>query len=86
MLETIEDFAQATRRAKEAGFDGIQLHCAHGFLLSNFISSYTNRRKDRWGGSTEKRTQVILDIISRARELAGEDYPDPGQTELYRWF
>ncbi len=75
VLETIEDFAQAVRRAKEAGFDGVQLHCAHGFLLSNFISPYTNRRKDRWGGSTEKRTQMILDIISRARELTGKDYP-----------
>lgn len=75
VLETIEDFAQAARRAKEAGFDGVQLHCAHGFLLSNFLSPYTNRRNDRWGGSTEKRTQVILDIISCARELAGEYYP-----------
>jgi 2,4-dienoyl-CoA reductase-like NADH-dependent reductase (Old Yellow Enzyme family) len=75
VLETIEDFAQAVRRAKEAGFDGVQLHCAHGFLLSNFISPYTNRRKDRWGGSTEKRTQVIFDIISRARELVGHEYP-----------
>jgi len=75
VLETIEDFAQAIRRAKEAGFDGVQLHCAHGFLLSNFISPYTNRRKDRWGGSTEKRTQVVLDIISRTRELVGHEYP-----------
>jgi 2,4-dienoyl-CoA reductase-like NADH-dependent reductase (Old Yellow Enzyme family) len=74
ILETIEDFAQAVRRAKEAGFDAVQLHCAHGFLLSNFISPYTNRRKDRWGGSTAKRTQVILDIINRARELVG-NYP-----------
>jgi 2,4-dienoyl-CoA reductase-like NADH-dependent reductase (Old Yellow Enzyme family) len=74
ILETIEDFAQAVRRCKEAGFDAVQLHCAHGFLLSNFISPYTNRRKDRWGGSTLKRTQVILDIIKRAREMVG-DYP-----------
>ncbi len=75
VLETIEDFAQAIRRAKEAGFDAVQLHCAHGFLLSNFISPYSNRRRDRWGGSTEKRTQVIVDIIKRARELVGDDYP-----------
>lgn len=75
VLGTIEDFAQAVRRAKEAGFDAVQLHCAHGFLLSNFISPYTNRRRDRWGGSTEKRTQVIVDIINRARELVGDDYP-----------
>ena len=73
--ETIGDFANAVRRGKEAGFDAVQLHCAHGFLLSNFISPYTNRRKDRWGGSTEKRTQVIIDIIKRAREMVGDDYP-----------
>ncbi len=75
VLETIEDFANAARRAKEAGFDGVQLHCAHGFLLSNFISPYTNRRKDRWGGSTEKRTQIILDIIDRIHEMIGDDFP-----------
>ncbi|MBN2111281.1 MAG: NADH:flavin oxidoreductase [Methanosarcinaceae archaeon] len=75
VLETIENFASAIRRGREAGFDAVQLHCAHGFLLSNFISPYTNRRKDRWGGSTEKRTQVIVDIINRAREMVGHDYP-----------
>lgn len=75
ILDTIDDFANAARRSKEAGFDGVQLHCAHGFLLSNFISPYTNRRKDRWGGSTEKRTRIIVDIIKRIREMLGEDFP-----------
>ncbi|WP_406657180.1 NADH:flavin oxidoreductase [Methanolobus sp. ZRKC2] len=75
VLETIDDFANAVRRGKEAGFDAVQLHCAHGFLLSNFISPYTNRRKDRWGGSTEKRTRIILDIIEKAREMVGNNYP-----------
>ena len=75
VLQTIEDFANAARRSKEAGFDGVQLHVAHGFLLSNFISPYTNRRKDRWGGSTEKRTQIILDIISRTHEMIGDEFP-----------
>lgn len=75
VLETIDDFASAARRAKEAGFDGVQLHAAHGFLLSNFISPYTNRRKDRWGGSTEKRTQIILDIIAKIREITDDEFP-----------
>ncbi len=75
ILETIEDFANAARRAKEAGFDGVQLHCAHGFLLSNFISPYTNQRNDRWGGSVEKRTQIVVDIIKRIRQMIGEDFP-----------
>ena len=75
IFETIEDFANAARRAKEAGFDGIQLHCAHGFLLSNFISPYTNQRNDRWGGSVEKRTQIVVDIIKRIRQTIGDDLP-----------
>ncbi len=75
VLKIIEDFANAARRAKEAGFDGVQLHCAHGFLLSNFISPYSNRRRDRWGGSTEKRTQIIVDIIERTRVMVGYDFP-----------
>ncbi len=75
ILETIGDFANAARRAKEAGFDGVQLHCAHGFLLSNFISPYTNLRNDRWGGSVEKRTQIVVDIIKRIRQMIGDDFP-----------
>ncbi len=75
ILETIGDFANAARRAKEAGFDGVQLHCAHGFLLSNFISPYTNLRNDRWGGSVKKRTQIVVDIIKRIRQVIGDDFP-----------
>ena len=75
ILGTIEDFAQAVRRAQEAGFDAAQLHVAHGFLLSSFISPYTNRRTDEWGGSVENRTRIILEIIRRARELVGDDFP-----------
>jgi len=72
---TIEDFANAARRAKAAGFDGVQLHCAHGFLLSNFISPYTNRRTDQWGGTTANRARIIVEIIRRTRELVGADFP-----------
>ncbi|MDF1533277.1 MAG: NADH:flavin oxidoreductase [Methanosarcinaceae archaeon] len=75
IFETIEDFTNAARRAKEAGFDGVQLHCAHGFLLSNFISPYTNKRTDRWGGSVKKRTQIIVNIIKRIRQTTGNDFP-----------
>ncbi|MCK4937141.1 MAG: NADH:flavin oxidoreductase [Methanosarcinales archaeon] len=75
ILGTIEDFAQAVRRAQEAGFDAVQLHVAHGFLLSSFISPYTNRRTDDWGGSVENRTRIIARIIIRARELVGQDFP-----------
>lgn len=72
--KVIEDFAQATLRAKKAGFDAVELHCAHGFLLSEFFSPRTNKRKDQWGGNTQNRTRIVSEIIKRARELAG-DYP-----------
>ncbi|MBN1133655.1 MAG: NADH:flavin oxidoreductase [Methanosarcinaceae archaeon] len=75
ILGTIEDFANAAKRAKEAGFDGVQLHCAHGFLLSNFISPYTNRRTDKWGGGIENRTRIIVETIRRIREMVGVDFP-----------
>ena len=75
ILEVIEAFTKAAIRAKKAGFDGVQLHCAHGFLLSNFISSYTNRRADRWGGSVENRARIVTDIVKRIKELAGSDFP-----------
>ncbi len=77
-VDEIEDmterFAQACRRAKESGFDGVQLHGGHGYLISNFISPYTNRRTDEYGGDTAKRAKLLVDIIKRARELVGEEY------------
>jgi len=73
--QTIEDFAQAVLRVQAAGFDAVQLHVAHGFLLSSFISPYTNHRTDKWGGSVENRTRIIAEIIRCARELVGEDFP-----------
>ncbi|HUW68505.1 MAG TPA: NADH:flavin oxidoreductase [Candidatus Nanoarchaeia archaeon] len=73
--QTIEYFAQAVYRARSAGFDAVQLHLAHGFLLSSFISPYTNRRKDRWGGSVEYRMRIVVEIIKRARALVDEDFP-----------
>jgi len=73
--QTIEDFARAVRRAQAAGFDAVQLHVAHGFLLSSFISPYTNQRNDKWGQSVENRTRIIVEIIRRSREMVGRDFP-----------
>ena len=75
VLEIIEAFTKAAIRAKKAGFDGVQLHCAHGFLLSNFISPYTNTRTDRWGGSTENRARIITEIVRRIKEEVGTGFP-----------
>jgi 2,4-dienoyl-CoA reductase-like NADH-dependent reductase (Old Yellow Enzyme family) len=75
ILATIMDFVLAARRAKDAGFDGVQLHIAHGFLLSSFISPYTNRRKDEWGGSVENRARIIVEIIRSIADKVGRDFP-----------
>ncbi|MCM1987025.1 NADH:flavin oxidoreductase [Methanococcoides seepicolus] len=75
ILATIENFAEAARRSKAAGFDGVQIHCAHGFLLSSFISPYTNRRTDKWGGSVENRARVVTEIVRRTQEKVGKDFP-----------
>lgn len=75
ILKMIEAFTKAAVRAKKAGFDGVQLHCAHGFLLSNFISPYTNVRTDRWGGSVENRARIVTEITRCVKEQAGADFP-----------
>jgi len=72
---TIEAFAQGIRRAKEAEFDAVQLHGGHGWLLSAFLSPYTNIRTDDYGGNTENRTRIVEDIYNRAVELVGTDFP-----------
>lgn len=70
----IDNFAIAARRAKDSGFDGVQLHLAHGFLLSDFLSSYSNNRTDQWGGSTENKYRIIKEIFIKIREKVGK-YP-----------
>lgn len=64
---TVEDFVKAVSRVRKSGADGAQLHCAHGFLLSEFISPYLNRREDDWGGDTERRTGIVVEILRKAR-------------------
>jgi 2,4-dienoyl-CoA reductase-like NADH-dependent reductase (Old Yellow Enzyme family) len=73
--EIIDAFAQAARRAKEAGFDGVQIHACHGDLIHSFLSPYTNRRTDRWGGSLDNTLRFLLEVYGKTRGLVGEDYP-----------
>jgi 2,4-dienoyl-CoA reductase-like NADH-dependent reductase (Old Yellow Enzyme family) len=73
--EMVEKFAQACRRANEAGFDAVQLVGCHGYLISNFISPYANVRTDEYGGNSENRARFIVEIVKRARELVVPDYP-----------
>ena len=71
----VEQFAQAARRAKEAGFDGLEIHAGHGYLLSSFISPYSNSRTDGYGGSRENRMRLPLEVIAAIRREVGRDYP-----------
>jgi 2,4-dienoyl-CoA reductase-like NADH-dependent reductase (Old Yellow Enzyme family) len=72
---TIDEFIQAGRRAKQAGFDGVQLHVAHGYLLNSFISPHTNRRKDEYGGPLLNRARILREILRGLKSLAGSDFP-----------
>jgi 2,4-dienoyl-CoA reductase-like NADH-dependent reductase (Old Yellow Enzyme family) len=70
ILEVIRAFGQTTRRAIEAGFDGIELHGAHGFLIQNFFSPHFNQRQDQWGGSLENRMRFPLAVLAEVRRVA----------------
>lgn len=71
----VEQFRAAAVRAKAAGFDGIEIHAGHGYLLSSFISPVTNNRTDAYGGSLENRMRFPLDILRAVRKAVGPDFP-----------
>ncbi len=73
--ELVEEFAQGAGRAQEAGFDGVEVHGAYGYLISEFICPATNRRTDEYGGNFENRLRFPVEIIQRIKEVCGEDYP-----------
>jgi len=69
VLDVVGAFGQATRRAIMAGFDGVELHGAHGFLIQNFFSPHFNRRADRWGGSLDNRMRFPLAVVEEVRKV-----------------
>ncbi len=71
----IDSYAKAAYRVKEAGFDAIEIHGGHGHLISQFLSPYTNRREDEYGGNVKKRTRFICEIIARIKEKIGSTFP-----------
>ena len=75
ILEIIEAFANTSIILKEAGFSGIQIHGAHGYLVSQFLSPYTNIRKDKWGGTLENRSRFVVEVYRKIRERVGENFP-----------
>jgi 2,4-dienoyl-CoA reductase-like NADH-dependent reductase (Old Yellow Enzyme family) len=88
----VDRFVDAALRAQRAGFDGIELHAGHGYLLHAFASPFSNQRDDRWGGSLEARAELLLAVITAVRAAVGPRFPlwarvgtfeahrDPGQT------
>lgn len=70
--KAMDEFAQATRRAIEAGFDGVEIHGANGFLVQNFFSPHSNRRTDQWGGTLEKRMAFPLEVVRRVKETVAK--------------
>jgi 2,4-dienoyl-CoA reductase-like NADH-dependent reductase (Old Yellow Enzyme family)/thioredoxin reductase len=71
----VNKFGQAARRSKEAGFDMVELHCAHGYLIAQFMSPFANKRADEYGGSFEKRMRFPLEVIAAVRKAVGKDFP-----------
>ncbi|MEL6537133.1 MAG: NADH:flavin oxidoreductase, partial [Bacteroidota bacterium] len=71
----VGNFVKAARLCQEAGFTGVQIHAAHGYLLSQFLSPRTNLRTDGWGGSIENRSRLLLTIVEETRKAVGDDFP-----------
>ena len=74
ILRIENDFVKAAIRAKKSGFDGIELHAAHSYLLSEFLSPAYNKRNDEYGGTNENRARIIIEIIEKIRKEVGNDY------------
>jgi 2,4-dienoyl-CoA reductase-like NADH-dependent reductase (Old Yellow Enzyme family) len=71
----IADFARAARRSVDAGFDALEIHAAHGYLIHQFLSPLTNKRNDKYGGSLENRARLLVEIVAAIRAEVGEATP-----------
>ena len=75
IAEIVEAFQAAARRTKEAGFDGVEIHSAHGYLLNQFFSPLSNKRTDQYGGNLRNRIRIHLEVIEAVRLAVGADFP-----------
>lgn len=71
----VTEFGIAALKAKQANFDGVQIHGAHGYLLSKFLSPVFNQRDDEYGGNAEKRTKIVVDVVQEIKKVCGKDFP-----------
>jgi 2,4-dienoyl-CoA reductase-like NADH-dependent reductase (Old Yellow Enzyme family) len=75
ILEIIQRFGRSAAICKKAGFSGVQIHGAHGYLISQFLSPHHNQRTDEWGGSTENRRRFVMAVYEEIRKQVGADFP-----------
>jgi 2,4-dienoyl-CoA reductase-like NADH-dependent reductase (Old Yellow Enzyme family) len=75
ILDLVQKFAQSADLAKQSGFTGVQIHCAHGYLISQFLSPRHNKRKDKWGGSPENRIRFLVEVYRAIRKAVGKKFP-----------
>jgi 2,4-dienoyl-CoA reductase-like NADH-dependent reductase (Old Yellow Enzyme family) len=75
IFQLIQAYGDAARRVKAAGFDAVQIHGAHGYLISQFLSPYVNRREDQWGGDLHNRMRFLREVARSVREEVGSDFP-----------
>ena len=75
IADMVEQFAEAAARAQRAGFDGVEIHAGHGYLLASFLSPYTNKREDHYGGSRENRARFLTEVIAATRRITGDAFP-----------
>ncbi len=73
--QIVEDFGDCALRAKKAGFDGVEVHAGHGYLLAEFMSTYVNKRTDKYGGCLDNRLRIIKEVYENIRSKAGENFP-----------
>lgn len=74
ITEVINGFVNTAKRAKAAGFDGVEIHGANGYILDQFLTDYTNKRTDEYGGSTENRVRLLVEVSKAVREAVGQDF------------
>ncbi len=74
IMQTIEDFAACAQRARDAGYDGVEIMGSEGYLITQFISPRTNQRQDDWGGSLENRLRFPIEVMRRTRQVCGDDF------------
>ena len=86
IYDLVEDFGKAVLLVKQAGFDAVEIHAGHGYLISQFISPYTNKRKDKFGGSLENRMRFMKLVIEKVLQVAGDDIAVIVKTNMYDGF